>query len=267
LNLVPSAVSQGPSRARSRTVASTDGPFFAVLSVVMPAHNEAAYLETAVREVHEGLRARGIDFELLVVENGSTDDTPEIARRLAGSYRGVRVSQLPAANYGAALREGLMSSRGEFVVTFDVDYYELGFVDQALALLDSSEEAPVVVVASKRATGSRDERPWPRRFVTAIFGWLLRIGFSLSVSETHGMKMMRREPVEDIARRCRFASDLFDTELVIRAERVGLGIAELPARTEERRPSRTSIWRRVPRTLVGLVNLWITLWREVRRRR
>jgi glycosyltransferase involved in cell wall biosynthesis len=235
-----------------------------VLSVVMPAHNEAADLETAVREVHEGLRARGRDFELLVVENGSTDDTFEIARRLAGGYPNVRVSSRPVANYGAALREGLISSRGEFVVTFDVDYYELRFVDQALALLEAGDEAPVIVVASKRAPGSRDERPWPRRFVTAVFGSMLRTGFSLSVSETHGMKMMRRAPVETLARHCRFVSDLFDTELVIRAERAGLGVAELPARTQERRPSRTSIWRRVPRTVVGLVELRIMLWREAR---
>jgi glycosyltransferase involved in cell wall biosynthesis len=236
----------------------------AVLSVVMPAHNEAAYLETAVREIHDGLHARGLDFELLVIENGSTDGTPEIARRLASRYPHVRVSSRPVANYGAALHEGIIGSRGEFVVTFDVDYYELRFVEQALALLEAGDEAPVIVVASKRAAGSRDERPWPRRLVTAGFGWMLRVGFSLAVSETHGMKMMRRAPVETVLRQCRFASDLFDTELVIRAERAGLGVAELPARTREQRPSRTSIWRRVPRTLVGLFELRLTLRRETR---
>jgi glycosyltransferase involved in cell wall biosynthesis len=230
----------------------------------MPAHNEAGYLETAVREVQDGLRARGHDFELLVIENGSIDGTLDIARELAAEYPGVRVSSRPVANYGAALREGVLASRGEFVVTLDVDYYDLGFVDQALALVDSGDDAPVIVVASKRAPGSRDERPWPRRFVTAVFGWLLRVGFSLSVSDTHGMKAMQRAPVELLIRRCRFESDLFDTELVLRAERAGFPVAELPARAQERRPSRTPIWRRVPRTLVGMVELRLTLWREGR---
>jgi hypothetical protein len=100
--------------------------------------------------------------------------------------------------------------------------------------------------------------------VTAVFGWMLRVGFSLSASETHGMKAMRRAPIEALLRQCRFASDLFDTELVIRAERAGLDVAELPARTQEQRPSRTSIWRRVPRTLVGLAELRLTLWCEGR---
>jgi glycosyltransferase involved in cell wall biosynthesis len=232
----------------------------------MPAHNEADYLETAVREVHHGLTARGLDFELLVVENGSTDATAEIAQQLTSRYPNTRVKSRPIANYGAALREGIIDSRGELVVTFDVDYYELGFVDQGLALLEAGEEAPVIVVASKRAPGSKDERPWPRRLVTATFGWMLRVGFSLSASETHGMKAMRRAPVETLVRQCRFVSDLFDTELIIRSERAGLAVAELPARAQERRPSRTPIWRRVPRTLGGLVVLRITLWREARRR-
>ena len=84
-----------------------------VLSVVMPAHNEAGYLETAVREVDEGLRARGHELEILVVENGSTDDTLAIGRRLAEALPSVLVSTRPVADYGAALRDGILAARGE----------------------------------------------------------------------------------------------------------------------------------------------------------
>ena len=101
--------------------------------------------------------------------------------------------------------------------------------------------------------------------VTRGFSWILRAGFGLRVSDTHGMKAIRRDPVEVLVRRGRFESDLFDTELVIRAERAGLPVVELPARAEERRPSRTPIWRRVPRTLIGMVALRLALWREERR--
>jgi hypothetical protein len=88
--------------------------------------------------------------------------------------------------------------------------------------------------------------------------------FMLSVSDTHGMKAMRREAVAPILERCRFRTDLFDTELVIRTQRAGLPIAELPVTAQERRPSRTPIWRRVPRTIVGMIELRLTLWREAR---
>jgi glycosyltransferase involved in cell wall biosynthesis len=235
-----------------------------VLSVVMPAHNEAGYLETAVRDVDEGLRARGHELEVLIVENGSTDDTPAIGRRLADALPSVRVFTRPVADYGAALREGIVASRGELVVTFDVDYYDLDFVDEALKLLTDDAPAPAIVVGSKRAPGARDERPWPRRLVTTVFSLLLRAVFSLSVSDTHGMKAMRRVDVDPILERCRFRTDLFDTELVIRTQRAGLPIAELPVTAQERRPSRTPIWERVPRTLVGMIELRLTLWRERR---
>lgn len=234
-----------------------------MLSVVMPAHNEAGYLETAVTDVDEGVRARGLELEILVVENGSTDDTLAIARRLADELPAVRVFTRAVADYGAALRDGILAARGELIVTFDVDYYDLGFVDAALKLL-ADPPTPAIVVGSKRAPGARDVRPWPRRLVTTVFSLLLRAVFSLSVSDTHGMKAMRRVDVEPLLERCRFRTDLFDTELVIRTQRAGLPIAELPVNAQERRPSRTPIWQRVPRTLVGLIELRLTLWRERR---
>lgn len=233
----------------------------------MPAHNEESYLDSAVREVDAGLRARGHELEIIVVENGSTDETLAIAERLADAVPELRVLSRPVADYGAALREGMLAARGELLLTFDVDYYDLAFADDAFALLTRAASAPAIVVGSKRAPGARDERPWLRRLVTTVFSTLLRFVFSLSVSDTHGMKAMRQAEVAPILERCRFRTDLFDTELVIRSERSGLTVAELPVTAHERRPSRTPIWRRVPRTLVGMVVLRVALSREARRPR
>ena len=230
----------------------------------MPAHNETALLASSVREVTEGMRSSGLDFELLVVENGSTDTTRSIADRLAEEIPEVTVHSRPSADYGEALRTGLLAARGTVVVTFDVDYYDLDFLVDALRLIERDAEPVDIVVASKRAAGAHDRRPWPRRLVTASFGALLRLGFGLRVSDTHGMKLMRRAAVEPLARRCHFGADLFDTELVLRAERAGFVTAELPVAVDEKRPPRTPIWRRVPRTVVGLVRLRVMLWREAR---
>jgi glycosyltransferase involved in cell wall biosynthesis len=235
-----------------------------VLSIVMPAHNEIALLESSVGDVSDGLRASGRAFELLVVENGSGDGTLALAERLAKDVPELHVHTLAQADYGHALRTGLLAATGDVVITFDVDYYDLTFLDQALALMTRGDQRADIVLASKRAVGARDERPFVRRIVTATFTLLLRVAFGLRVSDTHGMKALRRANVDRIARRCRFGTDLFDTELVLRAERAGLAIAELPVTVEERRPSRTPIWRRVPRTLVGLARLRLTLWGEAR---
>jgi glycosyltransferase involved in cell wall biosynthesis len=236
-----------------------------VLSLVLPAHNEQPFLEATVDELASGLRERGASFEILVVENGSTDDTAAEAGRLAREVPELRTLSLPAPDYGFALRTGLLAARGEVVVNFDVDYYDLGFLDRAVALF-AGPDAPAIVLGGKRQPDSVDTRPWPRKVVTAVFAGILHATFRLSVSDTHGMKALAREQVTPLAEACQFGTDLFDTELVIRSERAGLRIVELPVVVEERRPARTPITRRAARTVVGIVRLRLLLWREGRGR-
>ena len=228
-----------------------------MISVVMPAFNEAEFLEAALRDIVAGLAARRLEAEILVVENGSTDGTSALAERLAGELPGVRALSLPRADYGAALKAGFLAARGDVVANFDVDYYDLGFLDATLALL--SEDGPVIVVGSKRLEGADDQRAWPRRLITSVFGVVLRRCFGLGVSDTHGMKVMRRPPLVEVVERCRFGTDLFDTELVLRAERAGLSVTEVPVSVRESRPSRTSIVRRAVRSVRGLVQLRLAL--------
>jgi len=229
----------------------------------MPAHDEEDWLGSTVAEVAAGLRDRGHVFEIVVVENGSTDTTLEVARGLEDTYPEVRSVALGQADYGLALRGGFLVARGEVVAIFDVDYFSLDFLDRALVVVNQPD-GPAIIVASKRGEGAVDTRHWTRRTVTTVFAFVLRTGFGLGVSDTHGMKVLRREPLVDLARACRFGTDLFDTELVLRAERKGLRAVEIGVTVEERRPSRSSIFRRIPRTVSGLVRLRIALWREGR---
>lgn len=227
------------------------------VSVVMAAYNEAQYLDHAVRAARDGAGVA----EVVVVENGSTDGTPEVARRLEQELQGIRTFSLPKPDYGAALRHGTLMATGDVVVIFDVDYYDLSFLEAAVARLNDPD-LPAIVIGSKRAPGARDERPLPRRLITTAFSMVLRRGFGLNVSDTHGMKAMRRELVLPIVEQCRFGTDLFDTELVLRAEASGLGVVEIPVTVVEQRPSRTSIARRAARSMTGLLRLRIALWRH-----
>jgi glycosyltransferase AglD len=232
-----------------------------VISIVMPAHDEEPFLAAAVGDVVQGLRGWGGAFEVVVVENGSTDATAAVAAKLAGELPEVRALSLDRADYGNALRQGFLAAEGRAVAIFDVDYYDLGFLQKALDALDGPD-GPSVVVGSKRGPGAVDTRARSRRMVTWVFSTILHVGFGLGVSDTHGMKVLRRDDVVTLVRGARFGTDLFDTELVIRAERAGMRVDELPVVVEERRPSRTSIVRRIPRSLVGLARLRVVLWRE-----
>jgi glycosyltransferase AglD len=228
-----------------------------MISIVMPAHNEAGYLEPAVKSVVAGLRDRGVDFELFVAENGSTDTTAADAEQLAQTYPEVKVLRSVLPDYGQALRAGFLAAGGEFVVNFDVDFVDLGFLDEALALMSGG--AHDIVVGSKRSPGSVDQRRAARQAVTAVFSFVLRHGFGLRVSDTHGVKALRRAPLLELVRTCQFGGDIFDTELIIRAERAGLNVHEVPITVADQRPPRTPIARRIPRSLLGLMRLRLAL--------
>ena len=226
----------------------------------MPAHNEEGYLEPSVGKVLAGLRERSADFEIVIVENGSKDATRREARELTDASPEVRLIHLEVADYGAALHRGFFEARGDVVVNFDVDLVDLGFLDTALALMDNQRVA--IVIGSKRTKGSDDRRKAGRKLVTSVFSAILRHGFGLKATDTHGLKALRQESLSPIVERCRFGSDIFDTELVLRAEKAGLEVLEIPVTVSDMRPPRTAIAGRIPRTLVGLGRLWLSMRRD-----
>jgi len=232
-----------------------------VLSVVVPAHNEQDYLEGAVVDLVKGLRSRERPFEIIVCENGSSDATAALAADLADRFDEVRSLSADQPDYGVALRVGFLAAEGDVVANFDVDYIDLGFLDDALVLLTGAD-GPAAVLASKRTHGARDTRAAGRRVVTAAFSLVLRLGFGLRVSDTHGMKVLRRVVLAPIVTECCFGGDLFDTELILRAERAGLRVEELGVTVRDTRPPRTPITTRIPRSLAGLARLRVVLWQE-----
>ena len=224
------------------------------LSVVIPAYNEEEILENTVATVVAGVRALGLDwFEILLCENGSSDATPDIAARLSDQISEVSVITLERPDYGAAMRAGFFAARGEAIVNFDADYYDLDFL---AAALDQDDD---IVVAAKGLLDSHDARVMSRRIVSRCFGWFVRSLLNVSVTETHGMKLFRRSATAPLLPNVVRTKDLFDTELLARAEYRGCAIKELPVETKELRHSRSGIVRRIPRTVWGLMRLRFSL--------
>jgi len=217
------------------------------VSVVIPVHDEADYLPGAVDRLFAQLADVDADITVLIAENGSSDGSAEVVRTLAADRPGLSVLELPDPDYGAAMRAGFLATSGDWAVNFDIDYFSGAFLTTALAHPEAD-----VVLASKRAPGSDDRRTLFRRTATWGFNLLLRVLLSSKVSDTHGMKAIRRKVVDDIAPQVRSTKDLFDTELVVRAERAGYRIVEVPVVVVEERASKSSLLRRVPRTLSGM---------------
>lgn len=219
------------------------------LTIVIPVHNEATFVTRAVEHLDGELT--GLEFVLYLVENGSVDGTSAEAGALASRFPWLRVLQLEAADYGAALRAGFRQADTDWVVAFDIDYFSRRFVDEVLVRSDDAD----IILASKRDPDADDRRGMVRRLGTRVFNLLLRVLFGSRVTDTHGMKAINRKVLDDVMPGVKSTEDLFDTELVLRAERAGYRIAEVPAVVAEIRPARSSYLKRVPRTLLGLLRL------------
>lgn len=228
------------------------------LSAVIPVHNEQEILESTAHAVLAGFTdMEGVRLiELILSENGSVDNTRSIADRLAAEHPQIRVLLSDRPDYGAAMRAGFCAATGDCIVNFDADYYDFEFVRAALTV-----EADIVI-AAKNIAGSTDARATVRRAGSRCFGWLVRRLLRITTTETHGIKLYRREAIRDVLAAVRSTKDLFDTELVARAEWAGLRVAELPITTTEMRHSRSGILKRIPRTIVGLLVLRRRLARQ-----
>jgi glycosyltransferase involved in cell wall biosynthesis len=228
------------------------------LSVVIPIYNEQAILEASVSELVAELDEASLDFEILLAENGSRDRTVEIAEQLAERWpERVRWFSYPEPNYGGALREGIFRARGRFVVCEEIDLCNIDFHLRALELLRRDEAD--LVIGSKAMAGAHDKRPLVRRAGTKIYNKLLRVSLGFSGTDTHGLKALRRASLAPVAARCIVDHDVFASELVIRAEREGLRVLEIPVEIEEKRAPSINLARRVPRVLGNLGRLMVSI--------
>ncbi len=234
-------------------IASTRGAVRPQLSVVVPVHNEEAILTQALEDLRKDLERLAISYEVLLCENGSNDATGALAHLLASQWSRLKVLSLPRANYGLALRRGLTEAMGVYIAALNIDFLDFTFLEQALHILE--QERTDIVVGSKRLHGSCDQRSAFRRCLTKEFNRLLGALVQTRLSDTHGLKLLRAESVRPCLNACELDGEMFDTELVLRAERAGLHIRELPVSLSEVRPTRYPIWWRIPSTVYGLIRL------------
>ncbi|MDF1564363.1 MAG: glycosyltransferase [Deltaproteobacteria bacterium] len=226
------------------------------ITIVIPVYNEAGLVVPAAEELVERLQADGVSFELILAENGSTDGTAALLADLEARLAPVRALHLDRPDYGAALRMGILEARGKYVVCEEIDICDVDFHRRALSLLRDDDAD--FIVGSKAARGSGDHRPIYRRAATRVMSGLLRAGLGFRGTDTHGLKAFHRLRVRPVVERCVVTRDLFASELVIRAQRMGLRVQEIPVDIQEKRPPSVQLIRRVPGVFRNLGELiWV----------
>jgi glycosyltransferase involved in cell wall biosynthesis len=192
------------------------------LSVVLPAYNEEPNVERVVRDCVAYLDGKGLDYELLVVNDGSRDRTGEILNRLATELPRLRPQHHPQnRGYGAALRTGFDAAAKRFVFYMDGDgQFDIKELDVILPLV--TDEDTIV-------TGYRIERrdPFMRRLNAKLFGgWLVRVMLNVRVRDLNcAFKLIPKKVLNAIILESTGA--LINAELYGRAVRKGFGIKEV----------------------------------------
>lgn len=230
------------------------------LSIVIPAYNESACLHGAVQAALNYLDARGLDGEVVVVNDGSTDDTGEIAEALATEHPRVRAEGYERnRGKGHAVRHGVQHARGEVIVFLDADLATP--VEEIDRVLPAIEAGAQMVVGTRQHPDAEIEHAQPpvRRFMGGVFRSLARTMLGLHASDiTCGFKTFTRDAARRVFALATIDGWAFDAELLVIAGRLELRVVEVPVRWTDRRDSRV-------RPLRNALESWRQL-RLIRRR-
>jgi len=206
------------------TVAQSDAPF---LSIVLPAWNEEQRLPEALQKITGYLDRQSYTAEVLVVENGSTDRTTEIAEEYASQVPYVRVLHSPKGK-GAAVKHGMLAGRGEYLYVCDTDLAVP--IEEVAKFLPPQAGDYEVAIASREAPGAkRHNEPFYRHLMGRVYNLIAQLIAVPGIKDTQcGFKCLRRDAARAIFQRQVMSGWGFDVEVLFIARHWGYRIIEVP---------------------------------------
>lgn len=215
------------------------------LSVVIPAYNESARLPGTLRSIAAWLDARAEPIEIIVVDDGSTDETSAVVRgveRRDPRFKLIRLAR--NRGKGNAVRVGVVNSNGRRVLFNDADgatpIEEISRLERAL------DEGADIAIGSraKKSAATHVTTKWHRRVLGRAFHQLVRLLTVRGVVDTQcGFKLFEADVAQDLFSRMRMDGFSFDVELLLMAQRRGYRVAEVPVNWTHQHGSRISVVR------------------------
>ena len=229
------------------------------ISLVMPAYNEADNIEPMVAEATPALEANADSYEIIVVDDGSADDTAAVTRRVMETHPHVRLVEHPVnKGFGAAVFSGFTSAEKDWIFYTDADrQFVLSELERFVPYMEEAD-----LIAGYRAP-RRD--PFLRVFYGKGWSALCALVFGYTVRDVDcGFKLFRREIIEDLAPQIASRGATFSIEWLVRAKRAGYRFVELPVSHRPRvAGSQTGANINViTRAFRELMQFRLQLWRE-----
>ncbi len=198
------------------------------LSIIIPAYNEATRLPASLEKIHAFLQTQSYDAEIVVVENGSTDDTFTLAQALQARVPNLAVVHEDRRGKGWAVRRGMQIAHGEYRFLCDADLSMP--IDEIPRFFPPLLADAPVAIASREAPGAvRYDEPEYRHIIGRVFNWIVRLLVLPGLQDTQcGFKCFRADVVEQVFPLITISGWTFDVEALFIARRLGYTVKEIP---------------------------------------
>lgn len=238
------------------------------INLLFPVLNERLRLQSGIEKSLEYLRENvDIPYRLTILDNGSDDETPDIGRELEAKYPEVTYVRVEERGVGAAFREGIERNESDIVGYMDIDLStDLKYLGKTIELF--RERAELQYVNGTRFSKESDTkgRKWYRRVTSKGLIFLLKTIFHMRATDALcGFTFLRKEEAEQLVRESGNDNGWFYTvEFLIRAERDGMVICDMPVEWQEDYNTTVKVWKTIKNYLVQIYRLRRALRSEER---
>ena len=223
------------------------------LSIIIPAHNEENRLPGTLEQVFDFLKKQSFSSEVIVVENGSSDRTYEIAQTFANQNKALHVIRNDQRGKGRAIRRGVREAAGNYLFFCDADLSMP--IEEISKFLPPQLPHVDIAIASREAPGAvRYHEPYYRHLTGRVFNTLIRLLVLPGLQDTQcGFKCIRAEVARDIFPYQTLTGWAFDVELLYIARRHGYQLVEIPIDWYFNADSKISVFRDSLRMFLDLL--------------
>ncbi len=227
-----------------------------MLSLILPAYNEARRLPASLAACAEFFIARGIAAEIVVADDGSTDATPkafaDAASTLPRGHLDYRYLDLPHKGKGNAVREGVRVAKGDPIIFLDADLtIPIDIIDRFIRAIADGVD---IAIASRYIPGSVVRRPWWRSLLGVVYRRFVHLVVPVDVRDTQcGGKAYTAEAAKELFAQSRLDGFTFDAEVLFLARRSGYRVREIPFTLVQDRVTSIQFLAETPRMLRDLI--------------
>jgi glycosyltransferase involved in cell wall biosynthesis len=231
------------------------------VEIVVPAYNEAPFLEENIMYLYDFLKKEKLNFDwtIIIGENGSTDNTLDIAKKLSKKYKKIKWAHHDIGSRDRTLKKLWGESKADIVMYTDAD---MSVPPKYIPpLINKILEGYDLAIGSRLLKDSEVKREKKRVFLSKIYnGFLIPIILPTGVNDAQcGFKAAKTKFIKDLIPKLCDENGFMDTEMLAVSHSRGLKIAEIPVEWQDRRVSTMSVWKNVPNFLKNIIKTRIKI--------